>query len=279
MGQIRRWVASWVVVGLVLNGAGCMTTPPDNGGGNNEEAPKIPPSSTFVIDFSDFEQNDGGDQVVRTRGVLPFENWGYAAGSVLFWNTVVTVTLAVPVAAFVESFNHEPTLNSQGIWSWEYDVTVNGMNYSAELQGQINGANVNWNMFISKEGDFTDFNWFSGTSNILGSEGSWSLNNDPDDPTPFIDIVYNVNEAAGTGDIRYTNVIPGNADNGGYIFFGLSDDEPFDAAYEIFLPSQNQTTEIEWSRDNKNGRVKNAAHFGDNEYHCWDENLSDIECP
>ncbi len=276
MGQLRRVSASMLIVGLLFNGAGCMDQAP---GGGDEEAPKIPPNGSFVIDFSDFEQADEGDPVVRTTGILPFENWTYAAGSVLFWNTVITVTLAVPVASFVESFNHEPTLSPQGIWSWEYDFMVNGANYSAELQGQINGGSVSWNMFITKAGDYTDFNWFSGTSNILGTEGTWSLNRTPNDPVPFIDITYNLNEAAGTGDIRYTNATPDSADNGGYIFFAISNDEPYDAMYQIFLAAEDEMTDIEWNRETKAGQVKNEVRFGDTEFHCWDENLADIECP
>lgn len=272
-----------LIVGLVLNSAGCMNPAPGNGGGGgggNEEAPKIPPSSTFVIDFSDFGQaEDNGDQLVRTTGVLPSENWTFAAGSVLFWNVALTVTLVVPVAAFLESFNNEPTLNAQGIWSWEYDFMVNGVGHSAELQGQINGGEVSWNMFISKDGEYTDFNWFSGASSILGTEGTWSLNRNPADPTPFIDIAYNRNEAANTGDIRYTNVTPDSPDNGGFIFFGTSNDDPFDAMYQIFRAAENEMTDIEWNRENKDGRVKNEAQFGDDAYRCWDENYADIVCP
>ncbi len=277
MVQCRRMIASMIVVGLLVNGTGC-TTPPDDGGGNTDEAPKIPPSSTFIIDFSDFEEEDDGP-VLRTRGVLPRANWGFAATSATIWNVIISINLAIPVASFAASFNNEPTLGPDGVWSWTYDFTAAGLLHSAELQGQINGANVTWNMFISREGDYTDFNWFTGTSNILATEGSWMLNRNPDNPAPYIEITYNLNEDDGTGDIQYTNVVPGDADNGGFVFFGISNEEPFDANYQIYRKAADETTDIEWSRDTKDGRVKDASFFGDDEYRCWDEALTDIECP
>ncbi|NOX60246.1 MAG: hypothetical protein GXP29_15490 [Planctomycetes bacterium] len=277
MDRFRKAFAPLLIVALVFSSTGCQDPPP-GGGGNTEEAPKIPPASTFVIDFSDFEQEDEGP-VLRTRGVLARENWGFAATSAFIWNVILTVNLAVPVASFVESFNNEPTLGPDGVWSWNYSFTAVGVLHSAELQGQINGANITWNMFISKDGEFTDFNWFSGTSDLLGTQGSWTLNKDPDDPTPFIEITYNRDEAANTADIRYTNVIPDSADNGGFIFFAITTDEPFDANYQIFRKAADETTDIEWSRATKDGRVMDEARFGDTEYHCWDEALVDMDCP
>jgi len=67
-------------------------------------APAIPPASTFTMDFSGFS-NPGDTN--SSREVTTYHNWGYAYLNVISWNTLITVGLAVPVAAFNESFNHQ----------------------------------------------------------------------------------------------------------------------------------------------------------------------------
>jgi len=36
---------------------------------------------------------------------------------------------------------------------------------------------------------------------------------------------------------------------------------------------------VEWNRTNRSGRVKDALHFEDEEWHCWNENRDNIDCP
>ena len=52
----------------------------------------------------------------------------------------------------------------------------------------------------------------------------------------------------------------------------------FNSAFHLFQQQQNQLIEIQWNHPQGNGRVKDAARFGDSEWHCWDENRLDIDC-
>ena len=81
-----------------------------------------------------------------------------------------------------------------------------------------------------------------------------------------------------SGSIKYTNIVPNGEENGGYIFFELTSDEDYNAYCEIYKKSQNNTITVKWNRDSKEGRVKDPAHFGDEEWHCWDTNFEDIDC-
>lgn len=270
-----------LLVGTLPWAAGCNTNvqpAPDD-----EQPPEIPPASTFVMDFSDFTAGGApklaSDHVdPTTLQALPGGNWGWAALNAGVWNVIITVGLSVPVAAFLESFNHVPERQPDGSWVWSYDVNVGGIIHSAELHALAVGGDIQWAMFISKEGFYNRFNWFSGVSNLIGTEGTWTLNKDPDDATPFIGIEWHRNPQDETGDIKYTNVVPGGPENGGYIFHGITG-ETFDAFYDIFNKGQENLTTIEWSRVSKDGRVKDPAHFGDEDWHCWDTDLQDVECP
>lgn len=242
------------------------------------DAPDIPPVETFVIDFGDFDAGVAKAQNQRTAQAVPGGNWLFAAGSVAVWNILLTVTLAVPVAAFVESFNHQPVLQDDGSFAWSYDVNVAGVMHSARLEARGAGANIEWSMFLTKDGEFSNVLWFTGESNLLGTAGTWTLNRDPDNLEPFIRIDWTRDPSSGTGDIRYTNIVPNGPENGGFIFAARTNDDPFDRSYQIFNAGDDRTTSIEWHHLNKDGRVMDEVQFGDSEYRCWDTALQDAEC-
>jgi hypothetical protein len=278
-----RLVTSWVLlVGTLPWATGCNTNVQPVPG---DEPPEIPPASTLVMDFDEFAAQDGGaakghptNYDLTTMQAAPGSNWSWAALKVGVWSVVITVGLVVPVAAFLESFNHEPQQQSDGSWVWSYDVNVGGVTHTAELHALAVGGDIEWNMFISKEGHYTNFNWFSGVSNLIATEGTWALNKNPDDPTPLVGIDWTRNPADETGDIRYTNIVPGGPENGGYIYHGITTDA-FDAFFEIYNKGQDSLTYIEWNRTTKDGRIEDSARFGDEEWHCWDTDLQNTDCP
>jgi hypothetical protein len=136
---------------------------------------------------------------------------------------------------------------------------------------------VRWEMYISKQGEYTDFLWYYGESNLPATEGFWILKNKPSDPTDFIRIDWERDLAEGTHDIRYTNIVPGGPENGGYIWHGVTAGERFNHFVELFNKGQNNHTYIAWNSTTKEGRVKDANRFGNNEWHYWDSNHIDVE--
>jgi len=275
--SLKRCTALVLVLAALTTMTECATNAP-----NGDNPPEIPPASTFVMEFDDFA--DGGAPKLANDGQSPIRqqvitngNWGWGALHVGVWHVIVTVGMAVPVAAFVESFNHVPEQQPDGSWVWSYEVTVSGILHTAELHASTVDGSIEWNMFISKEGFYESFNWFSGVSNLPGTEGTWTLNNRPEDPTPLVGIEWHRDSLTETGDIKYTNIVPDGPENGGYIFFGLTEGT-LDAFYEIFNKGENNTINIEWSRTGKDGRIRDGAHFGDDQWHCWDAALQDAEC-
>ncbi len=133
-------------------------------------------------------------------------------------------------------------------------------------------------MFVSKEGEYTDFNWFSGVANLVATEGTWTLNRDPDDPTPFVGIVWHRSALGGTGDITYTNIVPDGPENGGYISYGSTSDTPYNAYYDIYNKGKDNRTLIQWNLTTTEGRVSDPFVYGDDEWHCWNAAHEDIDC-
>ena len=267
---------------------------------NPAAPPQIPPISSFVMDFADFNPQDtvslipsstagavqqvgfiseSGDSYSSARYAIGSrKNWGFAALNVGFWSVVVVVGLAIPVAAFVESFDHMPEQQPDYTWIWSYDVTVNDVVYTAELHGKYIDNGVRWDMYISKQNEYTDFQWYYGESDLPATEGFWVLKKNPSDPTDLLRIDWKRNLTEGTHDIKYTNIVPGGPENGGHIFHGVTTEEPYDLFYDIFNKGKDNYTYIEWNNTTKEGRVKDARHFNDSEWHCWDSDYMDVDC-
>ncbi|HEX9896872.1 MAG TPA: hypothetical protein VGA85_04325 [Dehalococcoidales bacterium] len=279
---------------LVLSVVGCTGTAnkPDT-----SKPPQIPPESSFVMDFSDFTSSTGashsGDTAQLASFIIPGaiprsdtnnalgdrSNFGYATVNVGFWNIVVFVGLAVPVASFIESFNHTPVQQEDSSWVWTYDVPVAGDVYTAELHGKYIKNGVRWEMYISKQGEYSDFLWYYGESDLSVTEGYWILKNNPSDPTDLIRIDWHRNLVNKTGDIKYTNIVPGGPENGGFISYETTVSKSYDCSYEIFNKGKNEKTYIEWNSLTLEGRVKNALHFGDDDWRCWNSQLVNTTCP
>ena len=261
-----------VIVALMLAGmTGCSdkTT-------NAEKAPALPPQSSFIMDFSGFSNQSLSAGVALDA--LSRVNWGQSALRLAIWNLVLTVNLVVPTAAFVEAFNHEPVRQTDGSWEWSYSVLA-GVIHTCRLNGKVVGDQVQWRMYISKAGEYNDYLWYSGSHNLAATQGSWTVNRNPNQSNPYLQIDWRRNPTAGTGDLKYINVIPGDAENGGYIFYGSLATSGYDRFYQIYDKVQDNLAEIEWNHLEGNGRVKDQSSYGDSNWHCWDTNLDDIACP
>lgn len=230
---------------------------------DQEIPPVLPPESAFVMDFSDFNSNKSEKSIA---------NHVHAAVNVAFWNVFITLGLAVPVVSYAEALKHEPVKQSDNTWVWTYGFKA-VVNHQAKLTGTIKGAEVEWKMYITKEGSFTDFLWYEGTSDISGTYANWTLYKSPDLPTKLLSIEWKKDS-----EIKYTNIEPDGAENGGFITYGFGTDLEFDVYYNIYNKGKDNLTEIQWNKTNKNGRVKDANRFSDDLWHCWDSSFVDIDC-
>ncbi len=267
MKSSQKIIALFLVV-LTVNFFFCSDDPTEP---IQNQPPAMPPLATMAMDFDDFTQT----ALAKAEGK---GNWLWAVGNVAFWNAALTVTMAVPVAAFAESFNHPPVLKSDGSWVWTYTYNLGALQYTAKLVAKPGLNGIKWNMYISMLGVFDEFHWFTGTSDYAATNGYWLLNLRPLDPMPFMQIDWTRDAKTQALDLTYTNVIPDGDENGSYIHQALNQAAPFTGTFEIFRVSVDNLVEIKWNRESLDGRIKDAKHFGDAEWHCWDSSFNDTEC-
>jgi hypothetical protein len=241
------------------------------------DAPELPPQASLVIDFSDFLNPALAASAVNQTAPAAGTYWTRAAVVAGVWNFIITGTLAPPVAAFVAAAHQAPEWSGEA-WTWSYNFNALTVQHSARLEARMIPDGVQWDMYITRDGSFDDFHWYSGFSHQSGTSGTWSLNRTPDDATAFIDIEWNRSASGDTYDITYTNVVAGAAENGSYITYGVTGNTPYDAYYDLFGAQGNNLTEIQWNRTTKEGRTADPAHFQDSNWRCWNANLDNTSC-
>lgn len=239
------------------------------------EAPLLPPKSSMSADFSNFQESGKTDS--SSIDTTKFDHWGRAAIQVTVWNIIIGLNMALPVAAFNEAHNQTPEyVSKKEGWLWSFSVTEASGTYTCNLYGKFVGESIEWRMLISKAGSFTDVEWYTGISKTDGTGGSWSVNKNAFNVTKYLDIAWTkVNSDV---DVKFTLVEAGVPENGSYINYKEQPSASFDRAYDIYLAKENQTVNLLWNKDTKDGKAKDPAHYGDNDYRCWDAALQNTVC-
>jgi hypothetical protein len=249
------------------------------------DPPTLPPAETLIIDFSNFESGIKTAEIANVA--TEFNNWGFAALVAGYFRTVAAVTLAVPVYSFGQVINEVPDYLGDKTWQWSYSEVILSKTYKARLTGQIRTNDVLWEMYLTQEGTggFPEFLWFKGTSNLEGTAGQWILNHSYQYQEPVLQIDWTKTGTA-MGTVKYTYVRTLNDNRvadplkNSYIEYGRTTGN-FDSYYVIhyFNGTAFSDVNVEWNSTTHNGRVKCNTYFGDNLWHCWNNNLVNITCP
>jgi hypothetical protein len=235
-------------------------------------APELPPMESLLMVFSDFDTDK------TTKAVADYNNWGIAFANVSVWNGLIFVHMAIPIASYAEALKQQPAYLGENKWEWQYDVTVGAVGYSASLVTErISNEEFTAAMYVSFSGltPTEGFKWFEGTVRFDHTHALWTLY-DPENSSPVIEIEWNRDWEADTGDITYTNVTD-DAESGSFLSYSFDPALQFDASYTISLAAG--LTLIEWDRETKAGRIKSPGKYGDSNWHCWNSDLQNDVCP
>lgn len=245
----------------------------------NPSAPTLPPESTIAPDMGNFSSNqesgaanlEGQDQ----------SNFGFAALNVIFWQSMLTVDLAIPVAAYKEAFNHNfEYQNDEDRWKSEYSVVVGDQTITATLYAEKTGASASWKMYLSSEGRFEDFLWFSGTSRLDNTSGEWTLFKSPEAPRELLQIDWE-KESDAEFKLTYSLNDTQSDKEGSYIEYGSTDEDAYTHFYDVSIVStteEDYDVSILFNNDTKVGRVKSEAHFNSGDWFCWNANFQNEVC-
>jgi hypothetical protein len=241
-----------------------------------ENPPALPSQASMTIDFSNFDSKKKSADLKGTET----SNWEFARNVAIIWKSIITTTLAVPVASFINAAGQTPVFLSDKTWQWSYNYTVLNVIYKARLTGQVGATNVSWKMYITQEGTggFPEFTWFEGTSSSDDTSGQWIFNYNPADPVAYLQIDW-TKTGSSIGSIKYT-YIKNDSFKNSYIVYGLTS-AALNAYYTInyYNGSKFSDVNVEWNTTTRNGHVKSVDYMGDNNWYCWDSNKINVICP
>ena len=233
--------------------------------------PQIPDISTFQMDFDDWPTH--ADTVLKNLSAIQqttYQNWLTGVVEVTIWNLAVAATMYLPVASFVESFNHEPVYHTDGkYWTWSYNFNYKGL-HTAELRGYYIPDSVVWEMRVD------NILAYEGKVHSDGKQGYWMLKRQLSDSYYWLQIDWQ-RENETVGEIKYTNIVPTDSLYNGYIHYGATNGT-LNRFYNIYKPIADKLVQIEWNYPDHQGRIKNEIVFQNQEWHCWDELLRDVAC-
>jgi hypothetical protein len=268
-------IISIVLISIVSTGffAGCKK---DKG-----LPPVLPPLESMTIDFSNFASAKKSLEILPAEKGTANSNWEYAATVAGIWKLIINTTLAVPVLAFKTAIDKTPVYISTKNWQWSFNVTFLNATYKARLTGLIRSNDVQWKMYVSKDGTdaFTEFVWFEGTSKIDGTGGQWILNESSQVPDALLQIDW-TKTSTGIGSVKYTYV-KNDSFKTSFIEYGLAPGTLLDAYYTIHYYNNVKFSDVnvEWNTTTHNGHVKSPEYLGDSNWYCWDSNKINTVCP
>lgn len=253
---------------------------------DEENPPSIPSVESMKIDFSNFDNEKKHAFYSNSKGIEN-SNWEFSAFVAGFWNEIIVTTLAIPLITFSLAVNETPVYLENKTWEWNYDATIFTAVYKARLTGQIRTRDIEWKLYISREGSggFSEFLWVQGTSNLDGTSGQWIFNHSSSYKEPILQIDWTGNGIEIlTVKYTYVRVLNDSRVNDlfrtSYIEYGKQTGN-YNAYYSIhyFNGADFSDVQVEWSTTGKHGRIKCEKFFSDNEWHCWNGNYINVICP
>lgn len=239
------------------------------------EKPDLPPQESLIMDFSDFDSRP--DQ--KSKGTT-YNNFVYSFLNVAFWHTLTTSYLAIPATAYGHLLSQNARYIGDNVWEWVYYFTYEQTDYVATLTGtRLNNEEFSMDLVIAEESNpDLGFKWFEGVCRYDHTSASWDIYKyNEGSPVKVLEVDWTKDFEANTSALTYVYVEPGQDETGSSITYGKDPSLDYNAWYTI--DRSTETIEIEWDLATKAGRVRNENHFLDNDWHCWDSNLADVECP
>ncbi len=243
---------------------------------NPDEKPELPPLESLAMDFSAFDERPDQQKGIVTT----YNNFIYSYLNVVFWSSLSSGSIALPVVAYGHLLNQDAEYLGDNTWQWEYNFTWDESEYIATLTAErLSNEEFSMEMVIAlSTATESGFKWFEGIVRYDHTAASWDVYKYNDmAPVKMLEVDWTKDYEAETSSLTYVYVEPGKEQTGSSITMGKDSSLDYNAWYTITLSTE--TIEIQWDTITKAGRVRNQNYLEDNNWHCWNLELMDITCP
>jgi hypothetical protein len=237
------------------------------------KAPHLPAVDPFMLNLTSFEQASNFplfDSIILNDSV--YYNFRKAILSTYYWDSVYVKCLFAPFAVIPLAYYHEPVSLSGNSWEWTitFTDTINTGNYKASLISvMLQNNQVQWSLYLSETGVFTNFLWGVGISDVNGYSGTWTFKESPDSADNLLLIEWKQNSFS-----KCFNIKKGDSYYNSSISYQISPVAANDSLTlnSVLILSGNST--LEWNTNTYWGHIKNSLLFtvNSNNWHCWKSN-------
>jgi hypothetical protein len=257
--NIRVWSAMALALTVLFATTSCESEP-------KGDRPELPPAELLFMSYADYEEEPG----VSKGTAATYENFHHAFATLLFWhtNSSITLTMALPIAAYGYAIQQEAEYMGDNTWEWSYEIDWFGTDYIVTLTTErINNEEFSILMDIALADLPTlGLKWFDGVVRYDHTHATWTVYKEG--TIAVVDAELNMNYETDAGSLKYTYVEPDMEETESYILYEYDPEAVWDASYTVSLSAG--MTEIEWDIVTKEGHVKDVVYFGDADWHCWD---------
>ncbi len=263
------------------------------------EVPELPLKEMYLMPVSLFSQEgiDTNSNGKRVSGVNSYQHFAHGATQFIAYHTPIALYSAVPTAALALAANEEPVPIEEGYeWSYQY-ATLAGKTYDVVLRANFvwnpdvagfNKTAFQWRMYLSEQGGFQDFEWFSGFVSQDLTLAQFNVFLNPSSANPVVVIDYErstygnfFNRQTDGISLSYTVTDPDDSFNTeAFLEYNTIDSTGtgYNANFLLRGEILEAPIDIQLNTDTGEGRVRDEAKFGDNEWKCWNKEFRDEDC-
>ncbi len=226
-----------------------------------ERPEKIPPQlysgENFELDFSDFEGFENGETNCQNAN-LQIESW----------DKLLKDSSTLCLNAFAEFGMQEPEYQAEMQWLWKCDFNLGDSLYHSKLLGLTENDTVIWEQYISYDTLITDYHRASGLEYTADDSAKWIIHKHPLSETAGD--LYFFTQKTASGTLKKFTL----GSNSVCETDSLKDD--FNRYWQII--SDTDTCHIFINTSTNAGQIQSKSLYSDTKWHCWDDNLKDLNC-
>lgn len=231
-------------------------------------APGFPPENNISIDFSYFINPP------HSTG-----NYAQAFQTSLYWAELLNDSLTLYKNMLNAVSGKELSYQDKNSWLLTGVLNSETNKYDINYFEIVHTDSVETKMFFTLDSTYTDLLLFDGYFFSDSTTGYRQINKPDTSNTylKFLKIDWNI-ISENNKEIKFTNILTDNNKNGSFIFYKDFVDSQYNVYLDFFDKATDNHIFIEYNKTNFSGRIKDEQFFGDNIWHCWDSNRTDIDC-
>lgn len=198
------------------------------------------------------------------------ENKIYAAEILKNWNNYINDSVSYITDYYQKISIIEAVRQIDNTWLWETDIEKDTTTINVKLFSIIKTDSIDWKLYLSVEGQYSNIQVLKGISDNNYSLGEWAVYKFNTKKELEKILTINWSNSGVQNKIKFTNSVAGSVKNGNFIIINDSIEGIYNKYIDIYEKAKDKHSYIQLNTDTKKGRIKDILHFGDEQWYYWE---------